>query len=106
MLSPTVSVFEWIADHLHIFGWPALIGLVWTFRGTLDRFVNSWKAMDARTQTTADTTAIIKQTVDTMSTNHLKHIEMSLASMDLRHEKETDLLTNIDKGIAILVDRS
>ena len=101
----TVDVFVWIADHLALLGWPALVGIIWKSRGKLDAFTNSWNAMDLRTQVTANTTALIKENVDTMSSNHLKHIESSLASMDVRHEKETDLLTNIDKGIAILVDR-
>jgi hypothetical protein len=106
LATTTAEVFAYIADHLHVIGWPVLIGFAWKFRGNLDAFLHSWEAMDARAQTTADTTAVIKQSVDKMSTNHLKHIEMSLASMDVRHEKETELLTNIDKGIAILVDRS
>jgi hypothetical protein len=101
-----VSTIEWISSHLHVFGWPALIGLVWKFRGSLDTFTNSWNALESTTKVTAETAATIKQNVDVMSSNHLKHIEMSLASMDIRHEKETELLTNIDKGIAILVDRN
>jgi hypothetical protein len=106
MLAPsTIDVFVWIADHLSLLGWPALVGIIWKSRGRLDAFVNSWNAMDLRTQATADTTALIKKNVDVMSSNHLKHIEASLASMDLRHEKETELLTSIDKGIAVLVDR-
>lgn len=99
MQTSTADVLEWISNHLHVIGWPVLIGVIWKCRGILDKFINRFETIDKRTASTADLATETKAGVDAIATNHLKHIED-----DTRENKES--LHKIAEGIAVLVDRA
>ena len=44
-------------------------------------------------------------TLNVMNTNHLSHIQKSMEDLNGKHDKVVDFLYNIDKNIAVLVDR-
>jgi hypothetical protein len=105
LTTSTVDVLSWAADHLALIGWPVVIGLIWKFRGAIDDYVSSWKAASNRIAATETIAVAIKTDVDTMMTNHLKHIEDALASEKEVHAEELKTLQSMDKNIAVLVDR-
>lgn len=85
-------VIETTKDLVHIFGIPAIvIGLI--------KLGKLWQAFDARTKNTEKLAAETKVVVDTVATNHLAHMSKDL-------ETQTTVLSNIDKNIAVLVDRT
>jgi hypothetical protein len=101
----TVDVLSWGADHLSLIGWPVVIAIIWKFRGAIDAYVLSWKSASERIAATEKIAMVIQTDVDTMMTNHLKHIEEALAGEKDFHAKELETLISMDRNIAILVDR-
>lgn len=76
--------FDWAAAHMHLIGWPAVVGIAWKVSRAVSKFTNR-----------VDTTMT---QIDTMSTNHFPHMEQSLARQDV-------FLENIDKNIGRLADK-
>lgn len=99
MTLTTLTPFEWVSSHLQLVGWPVLLGLVWTFRGVVEKWTQKWEMIDSRSKDTLSTVAAVKQQTDTIAGNHLAHIEDDMG-------KQTIILESIDRNIAILVDRS
>jgi hypothetical protein len=121
LITSVGDVFDWIAAHLGIIGWPALLGLVWKFRGAVDKFLADQKestdkvAKVLETVEEAKRVAImkveeakehgsikaeeIKHGIDVLDANHLTHMERDMS-------EQTKLLISIDKNIAVLVDRA
>ena len=88
----TTPAIETTRDIVHIIGIPAIIGgLVWLGK--------TWQTFDARTKNTERLASETKTVVDTVATNHLAHMSKDL-------ETQTTVLSNIDKNISILVDRT
>lgn len=88
-VSPAI---ETTRDLIHIVGIPAIIGgLIWLGK--------TWQAFDARTKNTEKLASETKIAVDVVAGNHLAHMSKDL-------ETQTTVLTNIDKNISILVDRT
>jgi hypothetical protein len=98
MTTPPLTPFEWVSSHLQLVGWPALIGIAWTFRGLTEKLVQKWEAIDNRSKETLSTVASVKAQTDAIASNHLSHIESDMS-------KQTGILESIDKNIAVLVDR-
>lgn len=101
----TKEVIEWIVDHLQVIGWPIAVGLIWRGRGVLDSFLTTWKVSAQKIAVTETTAAAIKLEVDTLTTNHFKHLEESMAALAVAQGDANKLLTSIDKGIAVLAAR-
>jgi hypothetical protein len=49
--------------------------------------------------------ADVKLAVDTIQTNHLEHLAASTTALNETMKESVKILTSMDKGIAILVDR-
>jgi hypothetical protein len=104
MLAPTGGqIALWAADHMGLLGWPALLGLVWKFRGTLDEFFSFQKEMEARIKSTELMATQVLGGVDTIKTNHLRHIEDNFKDLTVKQDKSHDVLVSIDKNIAVLL---
>ena len=79
-------------DIVHIIGIPAIIGvIVW--------LTKNWQAFDERTKNTEKLAEETKTMISQVTTNHLAHMAQDLGA-------QTVMLTNIDKNIEILVDRT
>jgi hypothetical protein len=75
------SPFEWFSQHIQTVAWPAVFLVIWR--------VSRWV-----TQLTATAGKTIKQ-IDTLATNHMPHIEASLANQDKLMETMTLHLAKI-----------
>jgi hypothetical protein len=110
LITSVGDVFDWIAAHLGIIGWPALLGLVWKFRGAVDKFLADQKESTDKVAKVLETVEEakehgsikaeeIKHGIDVLDANHLTHMERDMS-------EQTKLLISIDKNIAVLVDRA
>jgi hypothetical protein len=105
MVAPHPAL-DLISEYIHIFGWPCLLGLIWALRGRIDKFVHKFDGIDKRTQDTANIVSLIQ-------TNHLAHLAADMTEQKTKQGEtlvalndQTKVLTSIDRGIAILVDRN
>ena len=99
------SPFQFVKDALPLIGW----GIVIAF------FVSLWRLSIKITSIGVDVknrAEIVEQNVNTVMTNHLPHIqaatEASAEKQDTlaeKQEKVIELLTSMDRNIAVLVDR-
>ena len=79
---------------IQIFGIPGLLaGLIWGVRAWTNG-QNQLKQIDTNSKSAFETAAIIKLQVDNLQTNHMKHLTE-------QSEKQVELLTSIDKNLAI-----
>jgi hypothetical protein len=104
MVAPHPAL-DFVAQYIHILGWPALLGIAWAFRGRLDKFVHKFDGIDTRTKNTEDVLSVIQ-------TNHLAHLAQDMTEQKNKQGEtltalgaQTAILASIDKGIGILVDR-
>ena len=108
-MGETFAVFNRITDIsyqlIRVFGWPALIFMIWKFRGVVDHWVQSLIELQEKVQASSVLLAETKRMVDAISLNHLSHIQESLLENNSQHEKQIIVLQAIEKGIAVLVDR-
>ena len=108
-MGETFAVFNRITDIsyqlIRVFGWPALIFMIWKFRGVVDHWVQSLIELQGKVQESSVLLAETKRMVDAISLNHLSHIQESLLENNSQHEKQIIVLQAIEKGIAVLVDR-
>lgn len=91
-------VLSYVANHLSILGWPAIVVGIWKFRGAFSSFVTNVAAVAQRTEDIQRGVSEVKQQTETMSSNHLFHIEKELAD-------QTPILRDVASGIRVLVDR-
>ena len=104
MTDPGV-VAGWIADHLSLIGWPTLIGFVWKLKGSFDRYNSDMAEAREQAGLAAATTQKLQTSLDTIQNNHLLHLSQDVKEIHDVYERHTELLTSIDRGIAVLVDR-
>ena len=104
-MSDVATVATWIADHLSVVGWPTLIALVWKFKGFSDRY--SSDLSEAKTQAALANASAqkLQVTLETIQNNHLLHLSQDVKEIHDIYDRHTELLTSIDRGIAVLVDR-
>ena len=103
MDTPTID----LADKLiRMFGIPGIIGaIIWLVK-TFDR---GTAKLDKITNDTAETRRISVETlggVSTIQTNHLAHLADDMKKQAEKQDATVTVLTNIDKNIALLVDRT
>jgi hypothetical protein len=95
----------WVADHLSVLGWPTFIGFVWKLKGSFDRYNTDMSAAREAAASAASTTQKLQTTLDTIQNNHLLHLSQDVKEIHDIYDRHTELLTSIDRGIAVLVDR-
>ena len=79
------SPFEWFSQHIQTVAWPAIFLVIWR--------VSRWV-----TQIQSAATKTIEQ-IDTLATNHIPHVEASLANQD-------KLMASMDAHLAKIVENS
>lgn len=94
----SLNILDYLANHLSLLGWPAIVVGVWKFRGLFSDFVNNASMVAQRTEDIQRGVSAVKQQTETMSSNHLSHIEKELAD-------QTPILREVAGGIRVLVDR-
>jgi hypothetical protein len=106
MATDGVTPLMWAIEHINLVGWPALIAITWKLKGAFDDFLSSLRTILAQTAATEKATAEIKSSLSTVQNNHLAHLADDIKEVSTQYDKHTELLTSIDKGIGLLVDRS
>lgn len=102
----TQTPYEFVAQHLPTVGWGIIISFfLWLWKTTLKWMVGF---EDAKRRAIA-----VEANVNLVATNHLAHIQDDMEEQTKQfkaiakaYEKQTELLTSIDKNIALLVDRT
>lgn len=97
--TPSYDLLEWVSQHLQLIGWPTLIIFLWKARGYIDKFISGGELSDKRLLETYSIATELKIGLDTLQNNHMSHLQDSM-------NKNNELLSNIDRNIAILVDRN
>ena len=105
MFTSTTDVIAYAIDHIDVIGWPVVVTMAWKLRGAASEFFTKWNSMDNRTVAIESIAVKTAANVNAIQTNHLAHIEESLIKQQAFQEKTLEVLTSIDKGIAVLVDR-
>lgn len=103
---PSLTPLQWANNYIHLIGWPALIAIVWKARGLVAEFLDG-------VRTDRKTLSETKAGVDLIASNHLAHLATDMQTQIKKQEetqegvaKTVEILQSIDKGIAVLVDRS
>lgn len=65
----------------------------------LSKFNEQWDGVVQRSNDTNDTVAKVKAATDTIASNHLAHLND-------KQDKVIEILTSVDRNIAVLVDRT
>lgn len=94
-----------VSEYVHVFGWPAILGVLWTFRGRIDEFINKIDQIAEKTEKASQITGATLAEVNIIKTNHLTHVEENIGKLAETQEKTITVLASIDRGIAVLVDR-
>ena len=102
MVAHSVS---WIASNLHLIGWPVICGLAWKAKGAIDGYFNEAKVAQDKIDAIVKVTSETKTNIDQLISNHLQHIAQGIEKLDETQKQSILVLTSIDKGIGILVDR-
>ena len=98
MLDPTPHL-DLLEKLVRIIGWPSLVGVViWLVR-TFDASNRKLTDIDKHSKAAFDTVTVVQTQVDTMQSNHMAHMQEELKG-------QTVILTNMDKNIGLLVDRT
>jgi archaellum component FlaC len=105
-MADPVTPLSWIVDHFNLIGWPALIGVTWKFKGAFDKYLSSVEEVKTKTSTAVQVAENIKSKLDVVQNNHLAHLADDIQGLSKQYERHTELLSSIDKGISVLVDRS
>lgn len=100
-----ITPFEWASQHVHLVGWPVLVALAWRARGAVEKFLNNSKVSAIKVEETLKISQALQADLQVIGSNHLSHIEKDMSELNAKHDRSTDILRSIDKGIGILVDR-
>lgn len=108
-----LSPLEWASQHLQLIGWPALLVIAWRVRGYFETVSKRWEKVEDKTTDSLLRLSEVKHAVDrneaslnTISGNHLAHIETGIVELNNRQDRSLEVLNSIDKGISVLVDRT
>ena len=94
-----------VDELIRIFGWPALLGaLVWAVR-KWDAGQHDLKSMALNTTKAVSGVEDVKAQVTVLQTNHMAHLQEGIEQVAKSNDQAVSILQNIDKGIAVLVDR-
>jgi hypothetical protein len=94
-MSPTpTEVFNWIFNHFHLIGWSGLLA-VCAYAIKVMRKADDFKAR----------VLTVESNVNKMATNCMPTIQANTQATNEKLDRQTELLENINTGIAVLVDR-
>lgn len=84
-----------IGDNIHVVGWGSVISFIgWAWRRS---FQISQKEKSGE---------IAVAQLNKLATNDFPHMQEALTNLNGKHDESVRLLTNMDKNIALLVDRT
>ena len=110
LMLQVATPLEWTSHWIANLGWPTLLGLavlaLWKGRGRMDAFLAAVKVSDTRLAETQATAAKVLSQVQTLQDNHMAHLEGKVDTMTSAQIESNRLLSNMDKALGILVDRS
>jgi len=104
-MADATLVAAWAADHLNLIGWPILLKICWKFKGAFDTYFNNLDDVRKKATAAADTGEELKRGLAVIQNNHLAHLTQDIREIHDIYDRHTTLLTSIDRGIAVLVDR-
>lgn len=88
LLASNLPPFEWFYQHLSLVTWPTLLGVGLRVAWKVSKYFEHVGTMASRAA----------EQIDTLSTNHMPHIEASLARQDI-------LMESIDRNIGRMADK-
>jgi hypothetical protein len=107
---PTIDTLDKL---IRMLGWPLLIGIIVRLVRSYDKGTQQLKDIGDKAAISALNTATALVQIDQIKDNHLSHLAQDLVDQKNKQEKtievidnQTKILMSIDKGIAILADRS
>jgi len=90
---------------IRVVGWPTLFGaLVWIVR-KWDKGQREFREMSENTKIAVAGVKQVQEQVDTITVNHLAHLQTGISQVAASNDKAVEILESIDKGVAVLVDR-
>ena len=90
-----MDVFKTIGDNIHTVGWGSVIGFIgWAWR----------RSFQIKEKEKAGENAVAQ--LNKLATNDFPHMQEALTNLNEKHVESVRLLTNMDKNISILVDRT
>lgn len=99
------TALQVVHDVVESIGIPAVCATIaWAVR-TYDRGQQELKSIMKNSEATAAKVLVVDQKLDTIKDNHLAHLQAGIESVAETNTEAVKVLSNIDKGIAILVDR-
>jgi uncharacterized protein YpmB len=98
-VSPAVELAR---DLIQIFGIPAIIAAVAWVAVTYEQGQAKLNDIHANSAQALTDVANVKQVVDVMQSNHLKHVQEGVEGLNKQGEKQIELLTSLDKNIAVM----
>ncbi len=99
------SIISGLDQLVRLAGWSLVIVGIWKFRGFFDR----WLVSQERLQTGVDAHGVLlaetKRVIDSLTLNHLEHMNLTLIETVVQHKEQTRVLSDINTGIKVLCDR-
>ncbi len=90
--------FQWVSDNIHMVGWGTIMALaIWVWRKSIEVTVGFKESQKA------SKTAVAQ--IDQLATEHFPEMRTNLTALNTKTEKANEILSSIDKGIAVIVDR-
>jgi len=98
--------FTWLFDHIHIAFWVGFLGLAWKVSREFTKFISAQHDVLTTAATTKALVTEVHGVVATIKDNHLAHLAQDIKEVSDHNERHIELLTSIDKNIAVIADRS
>lgn len=70
-----MNLFAWLSDHIQLIGWPTLIAIAWKTSAKVTKAVARFRNAEEELSNTQDT-------VNTVATNHLPHLQLELEKLN------------------------
>lgn len=97
MVNPT-AVYTFITKGAPLIGWGAILSfLAWAYKKSVSLSIAYTKQHEAGQKAMSQ--------IDLLSSNHFPHMEKGIESLNTKTDEGNRTLTEISKGIAVLVDR-
>lgn len=73
-----LNAFNFLSDHIHLAGWFFLIAFSWKASAKVTKFFSNMEDTSRKTREAADRTLEMDNTLKTLATNHLPHLQQSM----------------------------
>ena len=76
-----LNAFGFLSQNIHIAGWVALISISWKLSWKVSKFFSDLSDSAYETKAAAERTKDMQQTINTVATNHLPHLQETSGQM-------------------------